>query len=226
MILDTLLIDTWVTLKLALLSASVLLIISIFFAWWIISLSRVPRLLVEAFLSLPLVLPPTVIGFYLLLVLNPKGPLMGLLQKIGINEIVFTFSGILIGVIIHSLPLVIRPIILNYERINSKYLETAYTLGKNRIETFWSVIVPLSKRTYLFSFLIGMAHALGEFGVVLMVGGNIPSKTRVLSITLYDLVESNNFEMANKLALAILGFSFVVVLLVFILNSRNLDDKM
>ena len=208
------------SLQLAAVTTLVLLVLGTPLAWWLARTDSRLRAPVEALVAMPLVLPPTVLGFYMLVALGPAGPIGGLWRELGGAPLVFTFSGLVIGSVIYSLPFVVQPIQASFESVGRVPLEVASTLGAGPIDRFFSVAVPLARRGFLTAATLGFAHTLGEFGVVLMIGGNIPGKTRVVSIAIYDHVETLSYSEAHILAAILLGFSFVVLLSVFVANRR------
>jgi molybdate transport system permease protein len=209
-----------ITLKLALVSTLVLLLIGTPLAWW---LARSPwrfKFIPEALVALPLVLPPTVLGFYLLLALSPGGPIGGLMQSMGGPPLAFTFTGLVIGSVIYSLPFVVQPLQDAFTSVGRRPLEVAATLRAGPLDRFFTVAVPLARPGFLTACVLGFAHTLGEFGVVLMIGGNIPGETRVASIAIYDHVEGLQYPQAHGLAAGLLLLSFVMLLTVYGLNRR------
>ena len=167
------------------------------------------------------VLPPTVLGFYLLLAFSPSGPIGAMLQLLGLPSLAFSFWGLVLGSVIYSLPFVVQPLQNSFSSIGSRPLEAAATLGASPFDRFVSIVLPLSKLGYLTALVLGFAHTMGEFGVVLMIGGNIPGQTQVLSIAIYDHVESLQYGQAHWLAAMLLLLSFLVLLLVYSLNRRS-----
>jgi len=189
-------------------------------AWWL-SRTRSPvRPAIEAVIALPLVLPSTVLGFYLLILLGPEGWIGGPWVRTTGTTLTFSFTGLVIASIVYSLPFVVQPIQNAFEAVGRAPLESAWTLGARPIDAFFTVLLPLSFRGFLTASVLGFAHTLGEFGIVLMVGGNIPHQTRVISIAIFDHVESLNYELAHELSAILLAFSFFVLLCVYTLN-RN-----
>jgi molybdate transport system permease protein len=209
------------TLKLALVSTVVLLVIGTPLGWWLATTRWRARPLVDALVSLPLVLPPTVLGFYLLLLLGAQGPLGKLLTALGGRPLAFTFAGLVIGSVIYSLPFVVQPIRDAFLTVGHGPLEAAATLGAGPRDRFWRVAVPLARRGFVTGATLGFAHTLGEFGVVLMIGGNIPGETRVLSIAIYDQVESLAYGRAHVLSAGLLVLSFALLLVVQLVNKRS-----
>jgi len=208
------------SLQLAAVTTGVLLLLGTPLAWWLARTGSRLRAPIEALVAMPLVLPPTVLGFYLLLALGPDGPVGGLWHELGGGPLVFSFTGLVIGSVLYSLPFVVQPLQASFESVGRTPLEVASTLGAGPIDRFFSVAVPLARRGFLTAATLGFAHTLGEFGVVLMIGGNIPGRTRVVSIAIYDHVETLSYSEAHVLAAVLLVFSFVVLLSVFIVNRR------
>ncbi len=200
----------WLSLRLAFTTTLVLLLLGTPLAWWIARTRSAARPLVEALVTLPLVLPPTVLGFYLLLLLGPRGPLAPLLQLLDLR-LVFSFTGLVIGSVIFSAPFVVNPLKDAFEAIPRGQLETAATLGAGPLDRFRSVVLPLAASGFVTAAVLGFAHTLGEFGVVLMIGGNIPGETQVLSIAIYDRVEQLDYQAAQLYSLALVAFSFAVL---------------
>jgi molybdate transport system permease protein len=211
----------WLTLKLAGLSTLLLLFLTTPLAWWLARTRSRWRVPLGALVALPLVLPPTVLGFYLLVALGPHGPLGQLTQALGLGTLTFSFSGLLIGSIIYSLPFAVQPVQRAFEAIGSRPLEVAATLGASPIDAFFSVALPLARPGLVTAAILSFAHTVGEFGVVLMIGGNIPGHTQVLSTLIYGQVEAMEYAQANLLAAAMLVFSFLVLLAVGLLNRSD-----
>ncbi len=209
------------TMRLAAVSTFVLLVLGTPLAWWLATTRRPWRPFVDAVVALPLVLPPTVLGFYLLIVLGPAGPLGKLLAIIGSGPIVFTFTGLVVGSVIYSLPFVVQPIRDSFQAIGPEPMEAAATLGAGPWSRFRTVAVPLAHRGFLTAASLGFAHTLGEFGVVLMLGGNIPGQTRVVSIAIFDHVEALDYTRAHTLAGVLLIVSFVLLLVVQVINRQT-----
>ncbi len=210
----------WLTLRLALVSTLVLLVIGTPLGWWLAMTRRRIRPVIDALVSLPLVLPPTVLGFYLLLLLGPRGPIGQMMTALGGRPLAFTFAGLVIGSVVYSLPFVVQPIRDGFLAVGRGPLEAAATLGAGPRERFFKIAVPLAGRGFLTAATLGFAHTLGEFGVVLMIGGNIPGETRVLSIAIYDHVESLAYGRAHLLSGGLLLLSFALLLLVHLINRR------
>ncbi|MBZ0106341.1 MAG: molybdate ABC transporter permease subunit [Sulfuricella denitrificans] len=211
----------WLTLRLAGVTTLVLLLIGTPLAWW---LARTPSWLkgpVSAVVALPLVLPPTVIGFYLLVALGPQGPLGYFTRMLGWGTLPFTFAGLVVGSVVYSLPFVVQPLQNTFEAISERTLEAAATLRASPLDCFFSVVLPLAKPGFLTATVLGFAHTVGEFGVVLMIGGNIPGATRVLSVAIYDHVEAMEYAQAHWLAGGLLLFSFLVLLALNIFRRQG-----
>ncbi|MCC2615348.1 molybdate ABC transporter permease subunit [Aestuariibacter halophilus] len=206
----------FLTLQLALVSTVLLLLVSLPLAWWLAKSRWRFRFVIEACVALPLVLPPTVLGFYLLLLLSQQGPL----AQLGLGTLAFSFEGLVIGSMVYSLPFVVQPIQQAFRDIPDPTLEAAATLGAGPIDRFFSVVVPMTLPGILSAATLGFAHTLGEFGVVLMIGGNIPGQTQVASIALYEHVESIDFIAAHQLAATMLVIALVLMLTVYALNRR------
>ncbi len=221
MIIDT--IDwapVWLTLRLATVTTLILLIIGTPFAWWLSRTTNRFKTAIEAVVALPLVLPPTVLGFYLLVGLGPHGPIGGVWHSLGGDALVFTFAGLVIGSSIYSLPFIVQPLQNAFDAVSEDVLEAAATLRASPLSRFFYIVVPLARPGFLTAITLAFAHTVGEFGVVLMIGGNIPGKTKVVSIAILDHVESLEYQEAHILAACMLLFAFVVLLIVYSLNRR------
>ena len=203
------------TLKLASTVTILLLIVCTPLAWWLATSKSRWRGPIAAVVALPLVLPPTVLGFYLLLAMGPNGWLGQITQQLGIGLLPFTFWGLVIASMCYSLPFVVQPIQNSMQAIGKRPLEVAATLGAGPLDRFFTVVIPLSKPGFIAATVLGFAHTVGEFGVVLMIGGNIPGQTRVVSVQIYDHVEALEYSQAHWLAACMLVFSFVVLLLLY-----------
>ena len=208
----------WLTLRLAFVTTAILLVAGAPVAWWLAQTRSRARPLVEALVALPLVLPPTVLGFYLLLLLGPRGPLAPLLDALDLR-LVFSFSGLVVGSVLFSAPFVINPLKNAFEGIPRGQLEIAATLGAAPFDRFVSIVLPLAASGFVTAAVLGFAHTLGEFGVVLMIGGNIPGETQVLSIAIYDRVEQLDYRTAHLYSLGLIVVS--LVLLVALYSSRR-----
>jgi len=205
----------FLTLKLALLTTVILLVISPFIAWWLAKSSSKFRPFFEALVALPLVLPPTVLGFYLLLAFSPNYLPGQLWQSIAGSSLAFSFGGLLIGSIIYSLPFVVQPLQAGFVTLGSKELEAADTLGLSRWSKIRHIIVPMTKRSFMLAAVMGFAHTLGEFGVVLMIGGNIPGETQVLAISLFEHVEALEYQQAHNIAAGLLISSLLMLFVIY-----------
>ena len=209
------------TLELASVTTLLLLVIGTPIAWWLARTRSAWKGAVGAVVALPIVLPPTVIGFYLLVAMGPNGPVGQLTQSLGLGVLPFTFAGLVVASVFYSLPFVVQPIQNAFEAIGERPLEAAATLRASPLDTFFSVVLPLARPGYLTASVLGFAHTVGEFGVVLMIGGNIPDKTRVVSVQIYDHVEALEYAQAHWLAAGMVAFSFVVLLLLYTLNPNG-----
>jgi len=210
----------FITLKLAGVTTLILLIVGTPVAWWLARSQWRFRFLVEAVVALPLVLPPTVLGFYLLVALGPHGPIGGLMETLGGRPLAFTFTGLVIGSVFYSMPFVIQPLQNAFTAVGRRPLEVAATLGASPLDRFFTVAVPLARSGFLTAAVLGFAHTLGEFGVVLMIGGNIPGQTQVVSIAIYDHVEALEYTQAHWLSGGLLLLSFILLMAVYALNRR------
>lgn len=210
----------WITLKLAVITTFILLLIGTPLAWWLARSRWRYKFLLEAVVALPLVLPPTVLGFYLLIALGPHGPIGGLMESLGGSPLAFTFTGLVIGSVFYSMPFVVQPLQGAFTAIGERPLEVAATLGASPVDRFFSVAVPLARPGFLTATVLGFAHTLGEFGVVLMIGGNIPGVTQVVSIAIYDHVEALEYTQAHWISGSLLLLSFLLLMSVYALNRR------
>ena len=210
----------WLSLQLAGVTVLILLALATPVAWWLAHTRCRFRVGVEAVVALPLVLPPTVLGFYMLILLGPNGWVGGPVQALTGSALSFSFAGLVFASCLYSLPFVVQPLHSAFESVGKIPLETAQSLGASRLDAFFSVISPLARRGYLTAVVLGFAHTLGEFGVVLMVGGNIPGKTKVISIEIYDRVEVLEYTQAHTLSAGLLIFSFLVLVMVYSINRR------
>lgn len=210
----------WITLKLAMVTTLILLLIGTPLAWWLARSRWRFKFLLEAVVALPLVLPPTVLGFYLLIALGPHGPIGSLMEAMGGQPLAFTFTGLVIGSVFYSMPFVVQPLQGAFSAIGQRPLEVAATLRASPLDRFFTVAVPLARPGFLTATVLGFAHTLGEFGVVLMIGGNIPGSTQVVSIAIYDHVESLEYGQAHWLSGSLLLLSFLMLMAVYALNRR------
>ncbi len=211
----------WLSVQLAFTTTVILLLLSTPLAWWIARTRSVTKPVVQSLVALPIVLPPTVLGFYLLILLGPAGAIGAWWVSITGSALTFSFAGLVIASCIYSLPFAVQPLVSAFEAIDERDLEAARTLGANKRDTFFSVALPLARRGYFNAAALTFAHTLGEFGVVLMVGGNIPGETRVVSIAIYDHVETLNYAAAHQLSLVLLGLAFALLLTMFLVNRRG-----
>lgn len=205
----------WLTLRLAAVTTFLLLIIGTPLAWWLARTQSWVKGPIGALVALPLVLPPTVLGFYLLVAMGPTGPVGAATQALGLGLLPFSFSGLVIGSLLYSLPFVVQPLQAAFEALGERPIEAAATLRAGPLDRFITVAVPLARQGFIGAAVLGFAHTIGEFGVVLMIGGNIPAVTKVLSVTLYDHVEALDYGRAHVLAAGMLMFSFIVLLAVY-----------
>ena len=210
----------WLTLKLAMVTTLVLLVLATPLAWWLARSRSAWSEVVAAIVTLPIVLPPTVLGFYLLIALGPQSPLIAPLKLLGVRTLAFTFEGLVIGSIIYSLPFAVQPIRNAFRVVGERALEAAATLGAKPLDVFWSVAMPLARPGFVLAAVLVFAHTIGEFGVVLMIGGGIPGETQVLSVEIYRAVESLDWAQAHLLAGGMLVFAFAVVLGLLLLDRR------
>lgn len=212
----------WLTLKLATVVTVLLLIIGTPLAWWLARTRSRMKNVVGAVVALPLVLPPTVLGFYLLLAMGPDGPVGRMTDALGLGTLPFTFPGLVIASVFYSMPFVVQPLQNAFSAIGERPLEVAASLRASPWDAFWSVAVPLARPGFLTAAILGFAHTIGEFGVVLMIGGNIPGVTRVLSVQIYDHVEALEYAQAHWLAGGMLIFSFLVLLALYTFNPTQM----
>jgi molybdate transport system permease protein len=208
------------TAQLAGLTTLLLLLVGTPLAWWLARTRSGAKPLVAAIVAMPLVLPPTVLGFYLLLLMGPHGPLGQATQALGLGLLPFTFAGLVVASVLYSMPFVVQPLQQAFEAIPERLLEAASTLRAGPVDRFWHVALPLARPGLLTASVLGFAHTVGEFGVVLMIGGNIPGATRVLSVAVYEHVEATEFADAHRLAAGLVLFALVVLLVLYRLN-RN-----
>ncbi|MBN2887616.1 MAG: molybdate ABC transporter permease subunit [Chromatiaceae bacterium] len=211
----------WLTLRLASLVTVLLLLIGTPIAWWLARTRSAWKGPVGALVALPLVLPPTVLGFYLLLAMGPNGPVGQLTESLGLGLLPFTFWGLVVASVFYSMPFVVQPIQNAIEALGERPLEAAATLRAGPWDRFLTVVVPLARPGFLTAAILGFAHTVGEFGVVLMIGGNIPGETRVVSVQIYDYVEAMDYGQAHWLAASLVIFSFLVLLVLYSLNHRQ-----
>ena len=210
----------WLTLKLASLTTLILLLLATPLAWWLAHCRRWYKQPLAAVVALPLVLPPTVLGFYLLLLLGPEGPVGRFTQALGLGTLPFTFEGLVVASVIYSLPFAVQPLQNAFEALDPGTLEAAATLRATPWDRFLSIVLPLARPGFLSAAVLSFAHTVGEFGVVLMIGGNIPGETRVLSVAVFDHVEMLEYDQAHLLSAGLIGFAFLVLLTLYLVNHR------
>lgn len=213
------------TAEMAALSTLLLLVFGTPLAWWLARTRARAKPLLAALVTMPLVLPPTVIGFYLLLLMGPQGPVGQLTQALGLGRLPFTFAGLVVASVIGSLPFVVQPLQQAFEAIPERTLEAAATLRASPADRFFTIALPLARPGFVTAAVLGFAHTVGEFGVVLMIGGNIPDKTRVLSVALYDHVEAGEFADAHRLAGGMAAFALLVMVTLHTLNRTARDAQ-
>jgi molybdate transport system permease protein len=205
----------WLTLRLATLTTALLLLVGTPIAWWLAHTRSRLKGVIGALVALPLVLPPTVLGFYLLILMGPAGYVGALTQRLGLGTLPFTFAGLVVGSAIYSMPFVVQPLQNAFEAMGARPLETAATLRAGPWDRFFSVALPLARPGFVTAGILGFAHTVGEFGVVMMIGGNIPGKTRVVSVQIFDHVEGLEYAQAHALAAIMVAFSFLILLLLY-----------
>jgi molybdate transport system permease protein len=210
----------WLTLKLAFVTTFILLIVSIPLAWWLAYKKNNFKTVIEAVVSMPLVLPPSVIGFYLLLAFSPSHAFGKLLQDYFDIRLAFSFPGLVIASVIYSLPFMVHPVHSGFTSLSPNLREASYSLGKTKWQTLFHVLLPNIKSSLLSGIVLTFAHTIGEFGVVLMIGGNIPGQTKVASIAIYDEVETMNYDSANIYALILFITAFIILLTLYLVNRR------
>ena len=211
----------WLTLRLALGTTAVLLLIALPLAWWSASGTGAARALVQAVVALPLVLPPTVLGFYLLVALGPLTAPGRLIIRLLGHPLAFSFSGLVVGSVLYSLPFAVQPLVAGFRAVDASLLEVAATLGASPLRAFRTIALPLAKPSLVTAAVLTFTHTVGEFGVVLMIGGNIPGATQTLSIVLFDQVQDFNYAAANRTAALLLAFSLVTLLLIYWRRSAD-----
>ncbi len=214
-----------ITAQLAAVTTVLLLIVGTPMAWWLARTRSRTKPLWAALVAMPLVLPPTVIGFYLLLLMGPAGPVGQLTQALGLGRLPFTFAGLVVASVIYSLPFVVQPLQQAFEAVPERTLEAAATLRASPWDRFFSVAVPLARPGFVTASVLGFAHTVGEFGVVLMIGGNIPDRTRVLSVAIYDHVEATEFAQAHRLAAGMVVFALVVLVTLYVVNRPPREER-
>ena len=214
------LVALWLTLKLATLSTCILLLLGTPIAYWLAHTKCRAKVVIEALVALPIVLPPTVLGFYLLVALGPKGPIGQLMIYLGGHPLTFSFYGLVVGSVIYSFPFAVQPIQHALTNIGKRPLEVAATLGASPLDRFFTVTLPLARPGFLTAAVLGFAHTIGEFGVVLMIGGNIPGRTQVLSIAIYNHVEALQYPQAYWLSGILLLLCFIMLIAVYSINHK------
>jgi len=214
------LVALWLTVKLATVTTLILIAIGTPIAWWLGRTERSIKVLIEPVIALPIVLPPTVLGFYLLIAFAPGGFIGGMWMSLTGSPLAFSFPALVIGSIIYSLPFYVQPLQVAFENLQQGLLDAAATLGAGPLDRFFSLVVPVCRQGFITAGCLAFAHTVGEFGIVLMIGGSIPGETRVLSIALFEEVESLNYPHAHAIAAGLLAFSFVLLASVYALNRR------
>ncbi len=214
------LLSLWITIKLAGITTLCLILIGTPLAWWLSRSKSMLRNLVEPFVALPIVLPPTVVGFYLLIAFSPNSLPGELWQSATGSTLAFSFAGLVVGSIIYSLPFYVQPLQIAFSSLQKELMEAASTLGAGPWDRFFNLAVPLSRRGFIIAICLAFAHTVGEFGIVLMIGGNIPDETRVLSIALFDHVEALDYDRAHLLAGGLLAFSFILLLILYAVDRH------
>ncbi len=207
--------------KLSFITTLILLFIGLPVAYWLAGRSSIPKIILEAIITMPLVLPPSVLGFYLLLAFSPQNALGKWLQDTFALQLVFSFKGLILASVIYSLPFMISPVKSAFDHLPSSIADASYTMGKSRLTTFFRILLPSIKASLLTAAVLTFAHTLGEFGVVLMIGGNIPGVTKVASIAIYDAVEGMDYTSANYYSLLLFSITFIIVVAVFVLNRKS-----
>jgi len=211
----------WLTLKLAAVTTAVLLVLGTPVAWWLARTRSKMKVPIEALTALPLVLPPTVLGFYLLLIMNPTAPVGEFWVTMTGDSLTFSFAGLVIASVIYSLPFMVQPLATAFDAVGRGPLEAAASLGASPLDSFFSVVVPQAARGFLTALVLTFVHTIGEFGVVLMVGGNIPGETRVISIAIYEQVETLNYQDAHILSLSLVAFALIALIVTYSLGGRR-----
>lgn len=209
-----------VTFRLCLYTTLILLVIATPLSWWLAAGRSNVRTAVQALVALPLVLPPTVLGFYLLVALGPRGFVGSTLEDIGLTHLAFSFEGILVASVLYSMPFAVQPLHEAFSHLGRRPVEVASALGANAVDRFLTVVLPLTRGGFVVAFTLTFAHTLGEFGVILMLGGSIPGETKVLSVLIYDHAEALNYDAAHRLSFGLLVFSFLTLFVVYAINRR------
>lgn len=208
------------TFRLCLYTTIILLVLATPVAWWLANGRSAARVAVQAIVALPLVLPPTVLGFYLLIVLGPRGFVGGTLESIGLHHLAFTFEGILVASVLYSMPFAVQPLTEAFRNLGRRPVEVASSLGAGLWDRFFTVILPLTRGGFVVAATLTFAHTVGEFGVILMLGGSIPGETKVLSVLIYDHAEAMNYEAAHRLSAMLLVFAFFTLFVVYTITRR------
>jgi molybdate transport system permease protein len=208
------------TFRLCLYTTIILLILATPIAWWLANGRSAARVAVQAVVALPLVLPPTVLGFYLLIVLGPRGFVGGTLESIGLHHLAFTFEGILVASVLYSMPFAVQPLTEAFNNLGRRPVEVASSLGAGLWDRFFTVILPLTRGGFVVAATLTFAHTIGEFGVILMLGGSIPGETKVLSVLIYDHAEAMNYDAAHRLSLMLVAFAFLTLFVVYGVTRR------
>ncbi|MDP2129167.1 MAG: molybdate ABC transporter permease subunit [Pseudohongiella sp.] len=216
----------YLTLKLCFFTTVILLMIATPLAWWLSSGRSRWRVAVQAIVALPLVLPPTVLGFYLLMALGPRGFVGSSLESMGFNHLAFSFEGILFASVLYSMPFAVQPLLEAFNNLGRRPIEVSASLGAGVIDRFFSVTLPLCKGGFIVAATLSFAHTVGEFGVILMLGASIPGETKVLSVLIYDHAEAMNYQAAHQLSLMLLVFSFLVLFVVYSMSRRFYTVKL
>ncbi|KQM72638.1 molybdenum ABC transporter permease [Pedobacter sp. Leaf216] len=214
----------WLSIRLAIITTIFLLIIGIPIAYWLSRKQTIFKIIIEAFITMPLVLPPSVLGFYLLLAFSPNNGLGKWLHQYFDLQLVFSFKGLVFASIIYSLPFMVSPIKAAFSHLPRSLAEASYVMGKSKLKTFFYVLLPNVKPSIFTAAVLTFAHTLGEFGVVLMIGGNIPGETKVASIAIYDAVETMDYHSANSYALVLFAITFIIVITVFLINRNAIKS--
>lgn len=215
----------WLSLKLAFITMVILLVIGIPIAWWLAYSRRRWTVIAEAIISLPMVLPPSVLGFYLLLAFSPAGSFGQALDHVLDLRLVFTFQGLVVASLIYSLPFMVNPLLAGFKNLPPHLLEASRTLGKSGWVTLWQILLPNIRASLITGAILSFAHTIGEFGVVMMIGGSIPGHTRLASVAIYDEQQSGNYSLANHYALILLSLSFFILLVVYLVNRHFSQSK-
>lgn len=219
------LVSLWITLRLALVTTIALIVIGTPLAWWLSQSKGFLRNMIEPVVALPIVLPPTVVGFYLLIVFSPNSLPGQVWQSVSGTTLTFSFSGLVLGSIIYSLPFYVQPLQVAFSNLRHELMEAASTLGASSLDRFFHLIVPLSRRGFIIAICLSFAHTVGEFGIVLMIGGNLPDETRVLSIALFDHVEALDYDRAHTLASGLLIFAFALLFTLYSVDRHWQKDR-